>query len=66
MVLKTIHTGCGITLKKVKEETGWELKVSDHLQDTLPPEAAELRVLREKVDPNHRWSGGKHAPVTPD
>jgi glutaconate CoA-transferase subunit B len=61
MVLQTIHSGCGITLEKAKAEIGWDLKVSSLLKDTLPPTAEELRILREKVDPNHRWSGGKHA-----
>ena len=66
MVLKTIHSGCGIKLEKVKAETGWDIKISDDLQDTVPPMAEELRILREKVDPNKRWSGGKHARTTQD
>lgn len=51
MVLKTIHTGCGVTLEKVKEETGWDLKISPDLKDTPPPTAEELRVLRETSAP---------------
>ncbi len=59
MVLKTIHTGCGITLDKVKTEVGWDLKIASNLQDTIPPSAEEIRILREKVDPHKLWSGGK-------
>lgn len=66
MVLKTVHSACGVTLKMVKEETGWDLKISERVQDTIPPKAAELRILREKVDPNRRWSGGKHTAINPD
>lgn len=47
MVLTTIHTACGVTLEKVKAETGWELKVSQNLVDTTPPTAEELALLRE-------------------
>ncbi|MCR4394523.1 MAG: hypothetical protein NUV31_09160, partial [Dehalococcoidales bacterium] len=59
MILKSIHTGCGITLAKIKEETGWDLKISSDLKDTDPPTAEELKILHEKVDPNRIWSGGK-------
>jgi acyl CoA:acetate/3-ketoacid CoA transferase beta subunit len=59
MVLKTIHRGCGVTLDKIISETGWELRASADLEDTLPPTAEEIRILREKVDPHKIWSGGK-------
>ncbi len=61
MVLKSIHSGCGITLDKVKAETGWDLKVSPDLRDTVPPTAEEIRILREQVDPKKIWTGGKRA-----
>jgi glutaconate CoA-transferase subunit B len=51
LVLETVHTGCGITLEKVKAETGWDLKISDHLTDTVPPSPDELRVLRATTAP---------------
>ncbi len=59
MVLQTIHADCGVTLEKVKAETGWDLKVSPELRPTLPPTPDEVRILREKVDPHKIWSGGK-------
>jgi glutaconate CoA-transferase subunit B len=59
MVLKSIHTSCGITLEQIKAETGWKLKVSPDLEDTVPPTEKEMRALHEKVDPNRRFAGGK-------
>jgi glutaconate CoA-transferase subunit B len=49
MVLKSVHTGIGVTLEKVKAETSWDLKVSTDLKDTRPPTEEELRVYREKI-----------------
>jgi glutaconate CoA-transferase subunit B len=51
MVLTTVHTGCGVTLEKVKAETGWNLKVSKKLKDTPPPTQEELRILRATTAP---------------
>jgi glutaconate CoA-transferase subunit B len=59
MVLKTIHSGCGITLEKVRSETGWDLKLDPDLKATVPPTPEDIRILREKVDPQKIWSGGK-------
>jgi glutaconate CoA-transferase subunit B len=66
MVLETIHSGCGITLDKIKAEVGWDLKISADLKDTIAPTEEEIRILREKVDPNKIWSGGKRAAATRD
>jgi len=49
MTLKTIHTGCGITLEKVTAELGWDIKVAEDLSDTEPPTEEEFRVYREKI-----------------
>jgi len=51
MVLTSVHTGCGITLDKIKEETGWELKISPELKESTPPTAEELAILREIAAP---------------
>lgn len=51
MVLKTIHTGCGVTLEKVRAETGWDLKVAADLKDTPPPTSDELHILRATTAP---------------
>ncbi len=51
MVLKTIHTACGVTLDKVKAETGWDLKVSPDLKDTPFPTKEEMIILRDTATP---------------
>jgi glutaconate CoA-transferase subunit B len=51
MVLKTIHTTCGVTLDKVKAETGWDLKISPELKDTPPPTEEEMVILRKTAAP---------------
>jgi acyl CoA:acetate/3-ketoacid CoA transferase beta subunit len=51
MILTSIHTACGVTLEKVREETGWDLKVSPDLKDTPPPTEEEIVVLRKISEP---------------
>ena len=51
MVLKTIHTACGVTLDKVKAETGWDLKISSDLKDTPIPTEEELAIVRDTSAP---------------
>jgi glutaconate CoA-transferase subunit B len=41
-----------ITVNQVKENTGWDLKIAEDLQETLPPTENELNILREELDPN--------------
>ncbi|MBC7344996.1 MAG: hypothetical protein H5U03_06225, partial [Clostridia bacterium] len=45
----------GVTLEKVQESTGFELLVADNLVELDPPTSEELRLLREKVDPEGLW-----------
>lgn len=49
MTLKTIHTGVGVTLDKVKAELSWDVKVAKDLGDTEPPTVEELTTYREKI-----------------
>jgi len=49
MFLKEIHPG--VTLRKVRENTGWKIKVSRKLSLTVRPTADELRTIREDLDP---------------
>jgi glutaconate CoA-transferase subunit B len=63
MVLSSIHAGVGVTLDRVRAETGWDLNISPDLTETVPPTPEELKILREKVDPNRIWVGGKRAPT---
>jgi glutaconate CoA-transferase subunit B len=40
-----------VDLKNVKENTGWDIKVSRELKDTIPPSENELKILYEELDP---------------
>ncbi len=66
MVLKSIHRGVGVTLDQVKAEVGWDIKLASDFGDTQPPTEEELRVLREKVDPQGLWAGGRRALAGPE
>ncbi|MER7190648.1 CoA-transferase subunit beta [Streptomyces flaveolus] len=50
--LRLIAVHPGVTVDQVREATGWELKVAGSVETVEPPTAAELRLLREDVDPN--------------
>jgi len=47
--LKTVHPG--VPLEQVREQTGFPLQVAEPLEETHPPSAEELRLLREVIDP---------------
>jgi glutaconate CoA-transferase subunit B len=49
LVLTALHPG--VTVDQACENTGWELKVAQELNTTLPPNPEELRILREELDP---------------
>ena len=49
MTLMTMHPG--VTLDQVRENMGWDPKVSANLGETRPPTDEELRLLREELDP---------------
>jgi len=49
MVLSAIHPGAEI--QSIKENTGWDLKISKNLRETPPPSDEELKILREDLDP---------------
>jgi len=49
LVLSALHPG--VTFDEVRENTGWELKMADDCAVTEPPNAEELRILREDLDP---------------
>ncbi|WP_257391663.1 CoA-transferase subunit beta [Halalkalibacter krulwichiae] len=54
--LLSIHPG--VTLDQVKENTGWNLLVSEQLQETVAPSKEELEVIRS-IDPEGFWTGKK-------
>jgi len=49
MRLESLHPG--VSVDKVRENTGFELSVASDLEETVPPLPAELEVLRREVDP---------------
>lgn len=49
MVLASLHPG--VSLEQVREATGWDLRVAEDLEETPPPTEAELRLIREELDP---------------
>jgi glutaconate CoA-transferase subunit B len=59
MILESIHSKAGVTLEDVRENTGWDIRVSDDMKETEPPSEDELAVLRERVDPEMKFIKGK-------
>ena len=49
MVLASIHPG--ITLQTIRENIGWDVKVTQDLTETPPPSAEEIRIIRSDLDP---------------
>ena len=49
MKVESLHPGVG--LKRVQENTGFELILPESLPTTDPPTETELRILRQEVDP---------------
>jgi glutaconate CoA-transferase subunit B len=55
LTLTALHPGA--TIEQAKANTGWDLKVAADLRTTQPPTAAELRILREELDPQGIYLG---------
>ena len=53
MILTSLHPGC--TLEQVRNNTGWDIRVSADLETTDEPTGAELHIIREDLDPNHLY-----------
>jgi glutaconate CoA-transferase subunit B len=49
MVLVSLHPG--VTVGKIKENIGWDVKVAPDLTETAPPTSGEIRIIREELDP---------------
>ncbi len=50
--MRVVSLHRGQTLAEVRAHTGFALGALDPLPETLPPTAAELRLLREEIDPD--------------
>ncbi len=55
MVLSEIHPG--VSVINIKENIGWEVKISRKLNQTVSPTEAELRIIREDLDPGKIYLG---------
>lgn len=53
MFLESLHPG--VTLRDVREATGWPLRVQHDLEETPPPTSEELRIIR-RYDPTGFWT----------
>jgi glutaconate CoA-transferase, subunit B len=54
MELASLHPG--VTVDQVRASTGWDLRIPDHLAETPPPTAEELRLIREELDPGGSYT----------
>ena len=50
--MKLLSVNPGITVEHVIENTGFELLLADEITQNGPPTAVELKILREKIDPD--------------
>lgn len=57
MVLQSLHPG--VTFDQVQAEVSWPLKSLATLEETLPPTAEELRIMRDELDPDGIYTGRK-------
>jgi glutaconate CoA-transferase subunit B len=46
-----IEVAPGETAESIQEDVGWPLRVSPDLKEMTPPEAADLAIIREQLDP---------------
>ena len=51
MELVSLNPGC--TLEQVRENTGWDVRISSKLTTTSAPTSEELRILHEELDSSH-------------
>jgi acyl CoA:acetate/3-ketoacid CoA transferase beta subunit len=49
MILEEIHPG--VTVKDVRANIGWDVKIRKRLETTAPPTEEELRIIRRDLDP---------------
>ena len=49
MRLVSVHPG--VSVERVRRKTGFKLAIAPELAETAPPEAEDLRLLREDIDP---------------
>jgi glutaconate CoA-transferase subunit B len=55
MRLDSLHPGA--SLEDVRGAMGWPVRVAPDLATTPPPSSEELRLIREVLDPEGRYTG---------
>ena len=53
MMLTSNHPG--VSVEEIKNETGWPLRTSPDMHETIPPSKEELAAVR-KYDPKGVWT----------
>lgn len=54
MFLASLHPG--VTVEQVRENTGWDMRIPDDVEETLPPTQRELSLIREELDPEGAYT----------
>jgi glutaconate CoA-transferase subunit B len=55
MRLASLHPG--ITMEDIRDNTSWELELTNDVVETPPPTDEELRLIREELDPEGAYTG---------
>ena len=53
MTLTSLHPGS--TVAQIRDNLGWDVQVDRNLKTTEPPSLAEIRQIREQLDPTHLY-----------
>lgn len=64
MTLSSYYAVCGVTVEKVKEELGWDVRVSNNLSVTEPPTNEELTAYKTKIVEARRQVNAGYDPKT--
>ena len=50
--LRVVSLHPDVTPEEVRSNTGWDIEIPARVKTILPPVTEELRILRERLDPN--------------
>jgi len=51
--IDTYHPG--VSIEQIKENTGFDIKVSPYVKETEPPTIEEIELLRNEIDPKDEY-----------
>jgi len=55
MWVESFHPG--VSREEVEQNTGWPIKIAEHVKETEPPSSDQLDILRNELDPNRIFLG---------